>query len=31
MLKWDNEKARFTNNEAANAYVNPAYRQGWSL
>jgi predicted dehydrogenase len=30
-LKWDNEKARFTNNEAANAYVHPAYRPGWSL
>ena len=30
-LKWDNKKARFTNNESANAYVHPAYRQGWSL
>lgn len=30
-LKWDNESARFTNHEAANAYVNPAYRAGWSL
>ncbi len=30
-LKWDNEQALFTNNEAANAYVAPAYRQGWSL
>ncbi|MHB8520421.1 MAG: Gfo/Idh/MocA family protein [Limisphaerales bacterium] len=30
-LKWDNKKARITNNEAANAYVHPAYRKGWSL
>jgi predicted dehydrogenase len=30
-LKWDNAKARFANHEAANAYVNPEYRQGWSL
>ena len=30
-LKWDNQRARFTNHEAANAYVNPAYRKGWSL
>ena len=30
-LKWDDRQARFTNHEAANAYVNPAYRKGWSL
>jgi predicted dehydrogenase len=30
-LKWDNKKGHFTNNEAANAYVHPAYRKGWSL
>ena len=30
-LKWDNQKARFTNHSAANAYVRPAYRKGWSL
>lgn len=30
-LKWDNATALFTNNEAANAYVAPAYRPGWSL
>jgi predicted dehydrogenase len=30
-LKWDNQKARFTNHDAANAYVNPEYRKGWSL
>ncbi len=30
-LRWDNQQARFTNHEAANAWVNPAYRKGWSL
>lgn len=30
-LKWDNSKARFTNHDLANTYVNPAYRKGWSL
>jgi len=30
-LDWDAEKMRFTNNGAANKYVNPAYRSGWSL
>lgn len=30
-LKWDNKKARFTNNDAANAYVHAGYRKGWSL
>ncbi len=30
-LKWDEKAARFTNNNAANEYVNPAYRQGWKL
>ncbi len=30
-LQWDEAKARFTNHDAANAYVNPLYRQGWSL
>ncbi len=30
-LQWDNEKVRFTNSEAANAYVNPPYRDGWTL
>jgi len=30
-LKWDNKKAQFTNHDLANAYVNPAYRKGWSL
>ena len=30
-LKWDDQKMRFTNNDAANAYINPAYRAGWKL
>lgn len=30
-LKWDARAMRFTNNEAANALVNPPYRAGWSL
>ena len=30
-LKWDDKKARFTNHDAANAYINPPYRKGWSL
>ena len=30
-LKWDNKKARFTNNKEANAYINPPYRAGWKL
>ena len=30
-LQWDNEAARFTNHDAANAHVNPPYRNGWSL
>jgi predicted dehydrogenase len=30
-LHWDNQAARFTNHDAANAYVNPPYREGWSL
>ena len=30
-LKWDAKRARFTNNDAANAYVNPPYREGWTL
>jgi predicted dehydrogenase len=30
-LKWDDKKARFTNHDAANSYVHPAYRKGWSL
>jgi predicted dehydrogenase len=30
-LQWNDKKARFTNNDAANAYLNPAYRKGWKL
>jgi predicted dehydrogenase len=30
-LKWDDQAARFTNNQAANAYINPPYRRGWKL
>jgi len=30
-LQWNDKKARFTNNEAANAYIAPAYRKGWKL
>lgn len=30
-LEWDGEKLEFTNNEAANALVDPPYREGWSL
>jgi predicted dehydrogenase len=30
-LQWDEKAVRFTNNSDANAYINPPYRQGWSL
>jgi predicted dehydrogenase len=30
-LLWDNKAARFTNHRAANAYVHPPYRKGWTL
>ncbi len=30
-LEWDSENARFTNNRIANHYLNPPYREGWSL
>ena len=30
-LQWDAKAARFTNHDAANAYVNPPYRDGWTL
>ncbi len=30
-LQWNDKKMRFTNNDAANAHVNPAYRPGWKL
>ena len=31
VLKWDDVSMRFTNNDAANAFVNPPYRKGWTL
>ncbi len=30
-LEWDDQAMRFTNNEAANAFVNPPYREGWKF
>ncbi|NLH97912.1 MAG: Gfo/Idh/MocA family oxidoreductase [Chthonomonadales bacterium] len=30
-LKWDERSGRFTNNRAANAFLNPPYRKGWRL
>lgn len=30
-LLWDDAKVRFTNCEAANAYIHPPYRAGWRL
>jgi len=30
-LQWDPKAMRFTNHEAANALINPPYREGWSL
>lgn len=30
-LKWNDKRARFTNNDAANAYVHPPCRKGWKL
>jgi predicted dehydrogenase len=30
-LHWDEEKVRFTNHQAANAFLNPPYRTGWKL
>jgi len=30
-LEWDEKHVRFANNAAANAYLNPPYRKGWSL
>ncbi len=30
-LEWDAENTRFTNCDRANQFVNPAYRQGWTL
>ena len=30
-LEWDSANMRFTNNEEANRYVKPAFRNGWEL
>ncbi len=30
-LEWDADKLQFTNNDEANAFINPPYREGWSL
>jgi hypothetical protein len=30
-LLWDGPNLRFTNSEAANQLINPAYRSGWSV
>jgi predicted dehydrogenase len=30
-LHWDSKAVRFTNNDAANAFLNPPYREGWTL
>jgi hypothetical protein len=30
-LQWDDAKMRFTSNDAANAMVDPPYREGWKL
>jgi hypothetical protein len=31
VLEWDGENMRMTNDETANSYVRPEYRDGWSL
>jgi predicted dehydrogenase len=31
VLEWDGENMRMTNDETANSYVRPKYRDGWSL
>jgi hypothetical protein len=30
-LEWDAPRMRFTNCDEANQYLNPPYRQGWTL
>jgi hypothetical protein len=30
-LEWDSKNLRFTNNDEANKYVKPAFREGWEL
>ena len=31
LLEWDADAMRISNDDTANAYVNPPYREGWSL
>lgn len=31
LIRWDADRMRITNNDAANQYVRTAYRDGWSL
>ena len=31
LLEWDAEAMRITNDDEANAFVDPPYRAGWSL
>jgi predicted dehydrogenase len=30
-LEWDNAAMKFSNDEAANAFINPPYREGWKM
>lgn len=30
-LKWDSKAMRFTNNERANRFIKPTFREGWSV
>jgi hypothetical protein len=30
-LLWDATKMEFTNNKAANEYIKPTFRKGWSF
>ena len=30
-LRWDTKNLRFTNNEDANALIDPPCREGWTL
>ena len=30
-LEWDTNAMKFSNDEAANAFINPPYREGWKI
>jgi hypothetical protein len=30
-LEWDAEQMKFTNDEEANQFITPTFRQGWSI